>query len=57
MTEKMTLTEAARYLGVSRVTMSALVKRGKVKVATDPLDTRKKLIKVTDLNKLKEASQ
>jgi excisionase family DNA binding protein len=57
MADKMTLTEAARYLGISRVTMSALVRRGKVKVMTDPIDTRKKLVKLADLDKLKEASQ
>lgn len=52
-----TFTEAAVYLGVSLPKLRSLVKKGKVKIERDLLDERKKLIKVADLNKLKEASQ
>jgi len=57
MADKMTTTEAASYLGISRVTMTALIKRGKVRVQEDPLDLRKKLINKSELQKLKEKSQ
>lgn len=54
--EILTLGEAARYLGVSERKMWKLVKEGTVKSRQDPLDKRKKLLKVSDLNKLKGAS-
>ena len=52
---ELSLTEGARYLGVSRGKIWSLVKRRKLKARVDPLDERRKLIKKTDLDKLKEA--
>ena len=57
MAEKLTITEAAQYLGISRETVRALIKRGKVRAHGDPLDHRKKLIDKSVLQKLKEKSQ
>lgn len=53
---EMPLKEAARYLGVSRSKMWTLVKNNTIPHKKDPLDDRKKLIKVSDLNKLKARS-
>jgi hypothetical protein len=50
------LTEAARFLGVSRAKMWALVKKNVIAFRKDPLDDRKKLFKESDLRKLKEPS-
>ena len=52
-----TLTEAAKYLGVSRGKMCALIKKKIILFQRDPLDDRKKLIKISDLKKLKGASK
>jgi excisionase family DNA binding protein len=54
---RMTITEAAAYLGVSAPKMRALVKNGKVSCEKDLLDERKKLIPLAELTKLKEKSQ
>lgn len=54
---KLTLTQSAAYLGVSRPTMLALIKRGQITFEKDPLDQRKKLLKKSELQRLKEASQ
>ena len=53
---KMTLTEAARYLNVSPRKVSHLVKDGVIRFNTDPLDKRRRLVSVADLDSLKRAS-
>lgn len=53
---KMTFTRAAAYLGVSPRKMGRIAKEQGLKVTVDPLDRRRKLLKVKDLDKLKEAS-
>lgn len=54
---ELNVTEGAAYLGVSRDKMWRLIKSGKLQTRRDPLDERKKLLKKSDLRKLKEASQ
>jgi len=54
---RLTLTESAAFLGISRPTMLALIKRNQIKFEKDPLDQRKKLIDKSELQKLKEKSQ
>jgi excisionase family DNA binding protein len=51
-----TISEAARYLGVSRTKMWLLVKNNILPYQKDPLDDRKKLVKRADLEQLKRAS-
>jgi excisionase family DNA binding protein len=53
---ELALTQAARYLGVSRAKMWAMVKKNVIPFRKDPLDDRKKLFKESDLRKLKEPS-
>lgn len=57
MTDRMTFKEGATLLGVSRPTFNALVRRHKVRVYKDPLDSRKKLVERKALAKIKEAGQ
>ena len=52
----MTLAEAARYLNVSPRKMGTLVKAGVLQVKTDPLDRRRRLVRVADLDSLKRES-
>jgi hypothetical protein len=54
--EEITLAEAARFLGVSERKVWKLSKEGTVSCRQDPLDKRKKLFKIAELRKLKEAS-
>lgn len=42
--EMITVSEAAKRLGVSRVTMSRLVREGRFKVYANPLDRRERLV-------------
>lgn len=56
MAEILPLGEAAAYLGVSRRKIWQLVKRGELPSWSDPLDRRRKLVRVEDLNKLREGS-
>ena len=53
---KMTLTQAAGYLGISLRKMSQMVKDGEVQHTVDPLDRRRKLISVKQLNDLRSQS-
>lgn len=53
---KLTLQEAARYLGVSRRKMGGLVKDGEVEFTIDPLDRRRHLVGVSQLDELKRRS-
>ena len=53
MGEMIALTQAAEYLGISKVTLWKLVNEGAITAYKDKLDRRKKLFKVADLKKLK----
>jgi predicted site-specific integrase-resolvase len=50
--EKMNLTQARQFLGISFSTLSILVGSGKIDVEEDPLDRRVRLVKRTDLEKI-----
>lgn len=54
---ELNVTEGAAYLGVSRDKMWRLIKSGKIPARKDPLDERRKLIKTSDLKRLKEQSK
>lgn len=56
MMDTLPLAQAAQYLGVSRRKVWQLVKKGQLKAERDPLDERRKLVKVQDLERLKETS-
>lgn len=45
------LSDAADYLGVTQVTLRKKIKDGDLATQDDPLDTRQKLVKRSDLNK------
>jgi len=51
--DKMKLSQARKYLGVSVQKMSSLVKSGILKFETSPLDGRLRLVKRSDLEELK----
>ena len=53
---KLTFTEAAAYLGVSHRKITQMAKNGEIKFTIDPLDKRRKLVKLADLKQLKHAS-
>jgi len=53
---KITVTEAAAYLGVSNRKMTQMLSEGILKFTVDPLDKRRKLVSVRDLDELKKAS-
>lgn len=55
--EKMMLTEARRYLGISFTTMTKLIKKGVLAYESDPLDTRVKLVRKSDLDNLLKQSK
>lgn len=50
----MTVKEARQYLGVSKQKMARLIKEAAVEVYRDPLDKRVKLVRSSDLDRLKE---
>ncbi len=52
----MTTTEATSYLGVSSKTMARLIRDGIVKTHDHPLDRRKKLVRFSDITRLKAAA-
>lgn len=52
----MTLTQAADYLGISLRKMAQMVKDGEIKFIVDPLDRRRKLISVAEMDSLKQQS-
>lgn len=56
-TRKITLSEVAAYLGVGRRVVSRLVKGGQLKIYKDPLDDRRKLISVKQLDQLRRESK
>ncbi len=47
--ELIPLVEAARRLGVSRMTLSRLVKEGRFTIYTNPLDRRQRLLDAAEL--------
>jgi hypothetical protein len=49
---KMTMTQARKYLGVSFTKLTSLVASGKIPYEVNPLDHRVKLIKRSDLDTL-----
>jgi excisionase family DNA binding protein len=51
-----TIQEAARFLGVSRTKVWQLLKNNIIPFQKDPLDDRKKLVKKSDLKRLKRSS-
>jgi excisionase family DNA binding protein len=51
--EKMKLSQARKYLGVSVPKMSMLVRSGVLKFEKSPLDGRLRLVKRSDLEELK----
>jgi excisionase family DNA binding protein len=53
---RMTLTQAADYLGISLRKMAYMVKGGEIKFTVDPLDRRRKLVSVAELDSLKRQS-
>jgi excisionase family DNA binding protein len=53
---KITLSEVAAYLGVGRRVVSRLVKEGVIRVRKDPLDSRRKLVSIQELDQLKRQS-
>jgi hypothetical protein len=50
--EKMKLSEARKFLGVSVSKMTTLVGSGRIAVEHDPLDRRVRLVRRSDLEKL-----
>jgi transcriptional regulator with XRE-family HTH domain len=51
--DKLTVKEAATYLGTTRQKISRLLKNGALKSEDNPLDNRYKLIDLVDLDRLK----
>lgn len=54
--ERFSLTDAAKYLGVSRTKLWKMVADGVLRATVDPLDTRKKWVTRADLEALKAQS-
>ena len=50
------LSEVAKYLGVGRRVVSRLVKEGTITFRKDPLDHRRKLVSISELDALKQQS-
>lgn len=53
---KIMLSEVAAYLGVGRRVVSRLVKEGAIRIRKDPLDSRRKLVSLRELDQLKRQS-
>jgi len=53
---KITLGEVPGYLGVGRRVVSRLVKEGVIRTRKDPLDSRRKLVSMRELDHLKRQS-
>lgn len=51
--EKLKLTQARKFLGISFAKMTSLINSGTIKFEQDPLDHRVKLVKLADLEALK----
>ncbi|MGI8967717.1 MAG: helix-turn-helix domain-containing protein [Chloroflexota bacterium] len=57
MSETVTMREAARRLGVSNTKIWRLVKEGALSAQKNPLDGRERLVRLADLERLKEQDQ
>ena len=53
---RMKLADAAKYLGISPASVSRLITRGVLKYTVDPLDMRRRLVLVEDLDCLRKQS-
>lgn len=53
---KILISEVAGYLGVGRRVVSRLAKEGAIRIRKDPLDSRRKLVSVRELDQLKRQS-
>ncbi len=53
---RIAVSEVAAYLGVGRRVVSRLIKEGTIRVRKDPLDSRRKLVSVRELDELKQQS-
>jgi hypothetical protein len=51
--KKLTLTQAHKYLCISFTKLTALIKGGQLSFEQDPLDNRVKLVKRSDLDRLR----
>jgi hypothetical protein len=51
-----TFTEAARFVGINRRRINALLARERITVHRDPLDARRKLVRRSDLERLRTLS-
>jgi hypothetical protein len=51
--KNMTLTQARKYLGISFAKLTSLVRGGQIPFEKDPLDNRVKLVKRSDLDRLR----
>lgn len=54
--EWMTTSEATIFLGVSTKTMARLIREGVLRTHAHPLDRRKKLVRIEDISRLKDAA-
>ncbi len=50
------MSEVAAYLGVSQRVVDRLVRQGQIKAVRDPLDNRRKLVSIRELDELKRQS-
>jgi hypothetical protein len=48
--------DVGKYLGVGWRVVGRLFKEGKIKTIQDPLDHRRKLVRTSDLDRLKQTS-
>lgn len=53
---KIAISEVAAYLGVGRRVVSRLVKEGVIRIRKDLLDSRRKLVSIRELDRIKRQS-
>jgi hypothetical protein len=53
---RMKFTDAVKYLRTSKDKLRSLIKEGRLTLDEDPLDKRRKLLRVDELDQLKQAS-
>ncbi len=54
--KRMKLSDAAAYLGISAAKISRLIRAGELSYSVDPLDRRRKIVRVEDLDRIKDQS-
>ena len=54
--KRISMSEVGAYLGVSQRVVDRLVRQGQIKAVRDPLDNRRKLVSVRELDELKQRS-